>query len=615
MTKKMRIGGACLNQIPMDWSGNLANIKEAITQARNAGIEILCLPELCITGYGCEDMFLSKWVPEKALSKVAEMMPFTQNIAVTLGLPIYLDERIYNCTCFIENTRIVGFYAKQKLANDGVHYEPRWFTSWESGKVIDFDFFGTSIPFGHITVSFNDLKIGFEICEDAWREDRPACHLVNEDVDLILNPSASHFAFGKAEFRENLVVKSSETFNCVYLYANLLGNEAGKMIYDGDILIAQRGELQAKNSRLSFHNFKILGCEIDFNDPAGSEVNLQPDVQGRMQEFSKAAGLALFDYLRKSHNQGFVLSLSGGADSSALAVLVAEAVKSGVEELGFDAFKKKLSVDLKNHDLKSIVNQLLYTAYQGTVNSSEETYLSARELADSVGATFYNWRIDEEISAYQLSIEQAIGRSLDWEKDDITLQNIQARARSPIIWMLANIKRCLLLCTSNRSEGSVGYATMDGDTSGSISPIAGVDKPFILQWLRFAENELGYTGLQRVNSLSPSAELRPQELVQTDEDDLMPYIALVAIETEAIRNRKSPAEVFNLLKHKWPDHALLKLWIIKFFKLWTRNQWKRERFAPGFHLDDFNVDPRSWFRFPILSGGFDEELRELEKMN
>ncbi|MBY0425180.1 MAG: NAD+ synthetase, partial [Cytophagales bacterium] len=178
-------------------------------------------------------------------------------------------------------------------------------------------------------------------------------------------------------------------------------------------------------------------------------------------------------------------------------------------------------------------------------------------------------------------------------------------------WMLANLNNALLITTSNRSEGDVGYATMDGDTSGSIAPIAGVDKSFIRKWLLWAENELGYSELSYVNGLSPSAELRPVEKTQTDESDLMPYDVLRAIEIEAIRNRNSPLGVYQILQgKKLEDDALLKSHIKKFFRLWTRNQWKRERIAPSFHLDDFNVDPRSWCRFPILSGGFEEELEK-----
>lgn len=608
MTKEMIIGGACLNQIPVDWENNLGNIEQAITQAKKENVRILCLPELCITGYGCEDLFLSDWVPTKALDKLRIIVDWTDDIAITVGLPIRIDQAVYNTTCFISNREIKGFYAKQKLANDGVHYEPRWFTPWKSGEIQSFDYNGKSYPFGHISINHDDIEIGFEICEDAWREDRPARdYPVN--IDLILNPSASHFAFKKAEFREDLVCTSSRLLDCVYLYTNLLGNEAGRMIYDGDILIAKKGKLIGRNRRLSFHDYNLLTVEVDFGNEHFKET-IEPNFKSQNEEFTYAAALALFDYLRKSHSKGYVLSLSGGADSSSIATLVAEVIRLGLTELGKEKFEQKLRFKLNSTNPKEIVNQLLTTAYQGTKNSSEETFESAEKLASSIGATFYSWKIDEQVDTAKSTIENAIGRKLTWKDDDITLQNIQARSRSPIIWMLANLNNALLLATSNRSEGDVGYATMDGDTSGSISPIAGVSKSFILQWLKYAETELGYTGLSAVNNLTPTAELRPEDQNQTDEEDLMPYEVLKQIELEAILNGKSPNQILEILTQVY-DKEESKGWIRKFFQLWARNQWKRERYAPSFHFDDFNIDPRSWYRFPILSSGFKEELDQL----
>ncbi|MEP2611560.1 MAG: NAD(+) synthase [Cyclobacteriaceae bacterium] len=613
MDKKIIIGGACLNQVPMDWNNNLRNILGAIAEAKEKGVRVLCLPELCITGYGCEDMFLSSWLAEKALDKLGLIIPETEGIMISVGLPLWFEGQCYNVACLIDNQKILGFYAKQKLANDGVHYEHRWFSSWQAGLKSTFKYLGSSYQFGHFTLDVAGIKIGFEICEDAWREDRPGTHKINEGVGLFLNPSASHFAFGKAEFREKLVLESSEKLDATYLYTNLLGNESGRMIYDGDILIARNGKLIAKNRRLSFKDYNLLYIEVDFASNKNGNEAVMLDHPNQFEEFANAASLALFDYLRKARSKGFVLSLSGGADSSSIAVLVAELVRNGLNELGFDKFKRKIGLNLTEGTREDIVGQILHTAYQGTVNSSAETLNSAKGLAKSIGAQFSQWKIDEEIASYRASIETALGRELSWDADDLALQNIQARARSPIIWMLANIKNCLLLSTSNRSEGDVGYATMDGDTSGSISPIAAVDKSFILSWLQYAEKELGYDGLQHVNSLSPTAELRPQEMHQTDEGDLMPYSVLVNIEKKAIRDKKSPLEVYERLKGQYPDHVLLKQWITKFFRMWSINQWKRERIAPSFHLDDFNVDPRSWCRFPILSGGFQEELDELNQ--
>ncbi len=609
---KLKIGGACLNQIPMDWDNNVSNILSAITEAKKAKIRILCLPELAITGYGCEDMFLSEWVPEKALEKLPEIVTQTDGISVAIGLPLRFEGLLYNTVCYIKDKKVLAFYAKQKLANDGVHYEPRWFTPWSSGVESSFEWMGEHVPFGHLVINDFGINIGFEICEDAWRQDRPGKHPVNQNVDLFLNPSASHYAFGKAAFRENLVVESSELLHCTYLYANLLGNESGRMIYDGDIIIAQHGELKARNRRLSYRNSNILSTEVDFGDPSKTITNILKDDKEAIHEFGRAASLALFDYLRKSRSKGFVLSLSGGADSGCIATLVALMVKYGISELGEEGFINKLSLPLEAGGEKKLVNQLLITAYQGTENSSSETFESAKTLAESIGAKFYHWEIDEEVFSYTHTVEKVLGRELTWEQDDIALQNIQARARSPIIWMFANISGSLLLSTPNRSEGDVGYTTMDGDSSGSISPIAAVSKIFILQWLIYAEKELGYSGLCKVNAQQPTAELRPVEMRQTDENDLMPYKYLVLIEQHAIREKRSPKEVFRKMRKDLENEELLKTYIRRFFQLWSINQWKRERIAPSFHLDDFNIDPRTWCRFPILSGGFKEELKELD---
>ncbi len=622
----MTIAGATLNQTPIDWVNNIAHIKEAIRQAQQQQVDILCLPELCITGYGCEDMFLSDWLYEKVLDLLPELAAACDNITVALGVPLKYQGKNYNTACLIHHQQILGFTAKQHLANDGVHYEPRWFTPWPAHQQATVSVHGQTYPLGDVTYEVHGIKLGFEICEDAWRgEQRPGWEHKKRNVDLILNPSASHFAFEKTLFRERLAVGGSGDFGCAYVFANLLGNEAGRMIYDGEIIIAQHGQLLAKNERFSFQDVNLLTAQVDFDQPLRAEVQPNPDQYEKEIEFVRAETLALFDYQRKSRSNGFVLSLSGGADSSTCAVLVADMVHRGTEELGVEAFLQKLGrVDLQEtwaaedrrpaDALQWITRHILYTAYQGTVNSSEQTLHAARTLAESLGATFYCWKIDDAVTGYTEVVQEALGRDLTWEEDDIALQNVQSRARNPAIWMLANIKNALLITTSNRSEGDVGYATMDGDTSGSIAPIAAVDKQFVLHWLRWAETERGYTGLGPVNRLNPTAELRPLQQEQSDEADLMPYDIMVVIERLAIRDRRPPVEVFRILEEqKLVDRETLKGYVIKFFRLWSRNQWKRERMAPSFHLDDFNVDPRTWCRFPILSGGFQEELEELTR--
>ncbi len=609
---KLKIGGATVNQIPFDWSNNARNIIDAIREARSQGIKILCLPELCITGYGCEDLFLSEWLPERAWDELLHIREFCEDITVSVGLPVRIGNIVYNGACVISNKKIQGITLKQFLARDGVHYEPRWFDPWIAGTSVEIVRGRETIQVGDIIYEAEGIRFGFEICEDGWRnEDRPGHRLFKLGVDLILNPSASHFAMVKSLLREKqVVIDGSLLFECVYVFANLLGNEAGRMIYDGDIIIGQNGQLVAVNDRFSFRAFNVLGTEVDFKDPSQTRIVASSDNKEQNEELAEAISLGLFDYVRKSNANGFVLSLSGGADSSMCAIAVTETIRRAWKELGGDQFCRIMRIP-DCDTWRSAVRLLLSCAYQGTENSSATTFDAAKYLADSIQAEFHHWKIDSEVAAYTSKIEKAIGRKLTWETDDIALQNIQARTRSPIIWMLANVKRAVLITTSNRSEGDLGYATMDGDTSGSFAPIAGLSKPFIIQWLRWAEKALDQPGLSLVNNLQPTAELRPLASQQTDEMDLMPYAILVEIERQAIFHRRSPLQVLGALKTKY-DPVALKTYIRKFFRLWSANQWKRERFAPSLHLDDLNVDPRSWCRFPILSSGFLEELDLLD---
>lgn len=640
--KNIRVAGAALNQIPLDFTGNKDRIIAAIEDARNMQVQLLCLPELCISGYGCEDTFFSEYGSARSLESLAAIIPHTEGITVSVGLPMEYERCMYNVVALVHDRNLVGFVAKQELAGDGIYYEPRWFKPWKEDTIVSFSWNGKEVLFGDLIFEIDGVRIGFEICEDAWNGIRPATrHYVN-NVDLILNPSASNFAFGKTKVREMLVREASRAYQCTYVYSNLLGNESGRIIYDGEILVAQSGELLGRNQRFSFEDHQILPVvvEIDkprlqrkksFNfDPAipdnlvivegsyepvfvdSSQTEL-PQPESKEEEFYLAVTLALFDYMRKSYSRGFVLSLSGGADSSACAVLCAHAILRAEQSLGKGKLLERLGY-LKLDSSGSLVSQVLTCVYQATRNSGDATLESARELAEDLGATFHHWDVEPLHEAYIGLAESAIQRPLEWNKDDITLQNIQARLRSPGIWMLANIHKSLLITTSNRSEAAVGYATMDGDTSGGLAPLGGMDKDSLLEWLRWAESSLPVSGLKYVNSLQPTAELRPAERDQTDEGDLMPYGILDDIEKAAIRDYKSPLEVFQTLQGTYPELEL-KAYIRRFFTLWARNQWKRERYAPSFHLDDANLDPKTWCRFPILNGGYAEALREMDQWN
>ena len=680
----IRLAAAAVNQTPMAWDANSRHIRAALAAARDAGVGILCLPELCITGYGCEDMYFSAGVQATALEMLQELVPDTKGLIACFGLPVFYEGAVYNAAALACDGHLLGLAAKQHLAGDGIHYEPRWFRRWPAGVVGSIEIGGEEFPIGDLLFDCGGVRIGFEICRDAWVADRTGARLAQRGADVLLNPSASHFAFAKQQIRERFVLEGSRAFCVSYAYANLLGNEAGRAIYDGGTLIATGGKMLARGPRFSFADWLLTTAIIDVDCTRRAKAESFPDATPRTatsrememvaaefeygnvsepmgavqmlsgvcsgsnkacqvpghpawetgdyqkeEEFSRAVSLALFDYLRKSRAQSFVVSLSGGADSSTVAVLVHLLVQLGGRELGFDKLAAKLShvstlADALSTDLavgaqaRKLVQRLLTCVYQSTRNSGSQTLHAAETVAEAVGAEFFEWDVNDMVDAYVRTVSTATGHELTWDRDDVALQNIQARARGPGIWLLANLRNALLLTTSNRSEAAVGYATMDGDTCGGLAPIAGIDKAFLLDWLKWMETT-GPAGigplpaLSVVTSLRPTAELRPAAADQTDEDDLMPYRVLDAIERAAIRDKLLPIEVFEAVRPQFPkyDARQMGTWVERFFRLWCRNQWKRERYAPSFHLDDENLDPKTWCRFPILNSGFERELEDL----
>ncbi|MBM4252622.1 MAG: NAD+ synthetase [Deltaproteobacteria bacterium] len=662
----LRVAGATVNQTPLDFNGNRDRIITLIESAKAGGVELLCLPELCLTGYGCEDTFFSLATAAAAEAALIEILPHTRGITVLLGLPHVYYGALYNCAVMVQDGAILGLNAKRVLPREGVHYEPRWFRPWPFGKVVDTVLAGKRVPLGDIRYRFGSLGVAVEICEEAW-DSVPASAAHADAVQLVLNPSASHFALSKYAKREHLVANSSRSLRVSYVYTNLLGLEAGRIIYDGGVLIAEAGEIVTRGARFGFHDGELTCRDINpelasLNKLTGKPVR-EPEAKGpgtasgddairaevvardprdvrrssgqpavtkstqqvsrcatssyrpltRHEEFLFAEMLGLFDYMRKTRSKGYVVSLSGGCDSACCAVLVAQMLAASVAALGLEATCARLHLP-KPHQgtgVKELIASALVCIYQSTAHSGPVTHSAAQALAEELGATWYDASVQPMVEAYVKAAEGLLQRPLTWAADDLSLQNIQARARAPLAWLIANVRQSILLTTSNRSEAAVGYATMDGDTAGGLAPLAGIDKLFLREWLRWAEHScvdgLGHiAALAAVNAQAPTAELRPPSATQRDEDDLMPYAILERIERYLVRDHLGADDILATLRFDFPqiEPKVLTGYLNKFFALWSRNQWKRERYAPAFHIDDESLDPKTWCRFPILSTPF-----------
>jgi len=669
------VGAASINQTVGDWSGNRARIVEVLEAARGRGIRFLVLPEMCIPGYSLGDRLMMRGTLDRSWAMLCDLLPETRGMVALFGLPIRHRDVLYNCVAVCADGALVGLVPKENLATGDVQYENRWFSGWPPGHVETFtDEHGNETPFGSLLFEAKGIgRFGVEVCEDGWKGIRPGSIYALAGAHIIANPSASWFTLGKHRVRRRMVEQISREDKVVYLYTSLLGCDATRLIFDGSVFIAQDGAIIEEARRFLFkENWEIVDHIVDLaslergrmeegswrqqvesmqrsdlgyrptvvrmkgvfstSTPAPSvtpywlagtvsqvadpslnwihEAGLIPRIPRDTDlphiELELALAMALREYTAKCGIKGFALALSGGRDSAMCALLVARMFRYDQPDLDAEA-------------LKAHIHDRFLTAYMATDNSGSKTENAARDLADELGAEFLLGNIQSAVDTHVGLAEQMGGIDLTWENaaHDVTLQNVQARLRGSLIWVFANLRNFLLIATSNKSEAAVGYTTMDGDTSGGISPIADVPKSLIQVWLRWAADFHSVASLESVLGNPATAELRPADRGQTDEDDLMPFAILDQLMYLFVQQGQDPLEMFRTL---WPtvaddyyggDAKLFAADIAKFVKLFCRAQWKRERFAISFRVTAFDLDPKTGFRFPPVQAPFTEELADL----
>ncbi len=654
------VAAASLNQTVGDWSGNVARILAAVSAARARGARLLALPEMCIPGYSLGDRLMMRGTLERSLDALAAVLPATSGLVVLVGLPYRHRDVLYNVVAVCADGRLVGLVPKENLATGDVQYENRWFSGWPRGHVETTEVFGAEVPFGALLFDAEGLgRFGVEVCEDGWKGLRPGSIYALGGAHMIVNPSASWFTLGKHRVRRNMVEQISREDHVVYLYTSLLGCDATRLVFDGSVFVAQDGAILAEGRRFVFdEDFVLVDRVVDLGGlertrleegswrqqvesmlrgdygPAPRVVRIEgsfgtdrppPAVEpywlaGTTErapdpslshlaerglipsepterdlphlELELALAMALREYRKKCGIRGFALALSGGRDSTMVGLLVARA-------LAYDR------PDLRGEALKAHVRTCFTTAYMATENSGTQTREAARSFAAEIGAKHLDAEIQEAIDTHVMLARRLTGEDLSWgnPRHDIPLQNVQARLRGSLIWMVANLESYLLLATSNKSEAAVGYATMDGDTSGGLSPIADVPKSLVGVWLEWAERFHGLRSLGLVTRTPATAELRPPDRKQTDEDDLMPFFVLDQLMFHFVQRGQDPLEMFRTM---WPamseryghDPRAFAAHVKKFVRMFCAAQWKRERFAISFRVAAFDLDPKTGFRFP-----------------
>ena len=676
----VNVATVALNQTVGDWNGNRRRIVEAVEKAKEEGARLVVLPEMCVSGYSLGDRLLMQGTLTRSWKIVEQLSQQITGCLAIVGFPFQFQDALYNATAVVGNGRIWGIVPKENLATGDVEYESRWYASWLSTRIETYTTSsGQEIPIGGLVFQAKGIgKFAIEVCEDGWKGIRPGSRYALAGAKILCNPSASWFTIGKQKVRRNMILQTSREDICAYAYTSLLGCDSTRLIFDGASFIAAGGSMLAEGKRFVFtENIVVTTVSVDVASLERSRLEMGswrqqasqlhqgiygqtpplvridghfvsiPKVQagsasvywrqdsslsidpslGHLEflwkaelnayhlphlELELALSMALREYLQKAGVRKVALALSGGRDSTMCAILLARMLVYTHPTLT-DAERQ-----IKMHNL-------LVTAYMGTTNSGSTTRTAAKSLAEEIGALHYDGHIQDAMDTHLKVFAEMTGVQLDWNtpSHDIPLQNVQARLRGSLIWMVANIHNALLITTSNKSEVAVGYTTMDGDTSGGLAPIADVPKSLVIEWLDWARDFHQYEALNIVTSIPSTAELRPQESAQTDEDDLMPFFILDQLMYWVIQMGLEPKEVCQRMWSEIELHhedtpvyqgytlKLLGEQIELFMKKLCFAQWKRERFAISFRVTSFDLDPKTGFRFPPIQAPFIEELADM----
>jgi NAD+ synthase (glutamine-hydrolysing) len=554
----MRLALAQINTVVGDLDGNRDRILGALEEARGAGADLVLLPELAVTGYPPEDLLLRPGFLRAAARSLAEIARATRDLVALIGTP-QLDGDLFNACAVCAQGEVKAVYRKRFLPNYGVFDEDRYFAR---GRDL-------------LLLRFGEAFVGPTICEDIWQPGPPATDLALAGASLIANISASPFHVGKERERHEMLATRARDNACFVAFCNAVGAQ-DELIFDGhSVVLDDEGRVLARAPGFEEH---LLLAELELatvvgrrlrdvrrralaqereSPPAAEVVDLgapPPARDGKpaapslapllneLEQMRRALELGLGDYVRKNGFREIVIGVSGGIDSALTAALAVEAL--GPESVHCVSMPSRYS--------------------------SDETRLDARRLAENLGASFLELPIDEIVTAF----ESTLAEPFDGREPDLAEENLQARARGVLLMALSNKFGWLVVATGNKSELSVGYATLYGDMAGGFALLKDMYKTDVYRLAQHLNARAGRELIPRsVIERAPTAELRPD---QRDEDSLPPYAELDRVLEAYVELDRSREEL--VLDGFEPDVVERAIAMI------DRAEYKRRQTPPGVKL-------------------------------
>ncbi len=530
----LKIALAQINILVGDIAGNADKIIHTVIHARDQLIaDIVVFPELTITGYPPEDLLLRADFINQCEKAVKKIVSEVSGIDVVLGCPEQVQDKLFNSAFVIRERKIIARYRKNKLPNYGVFDEHRYF---DSGQEI-------------CIFTRSGSRLGLTICEDIWETDVVEQYH-DAGVDILLTLNASPFHSGKILERENIVRERVKASGIPLVYVNQIGGQ-DELVFDGaSFVMDSDGQVVFRAQEFAEQTSVVEFVE---NQPIKSHcAPLYNEVSSDYQ----ALVLGIKDYVNKNGFQGAILGLSGGIDSALVLALA-------VDALG----KEKVT---------AVLMPSRYTQQMSIDDAEAE--------ANALGVNYHLIPIEPAVQAF----ESMLADIFVGTPKDATEENIQARCRGIVLMALSNKQGKILLTTGNKSEMSVGYATLYGDMAGGFAPIKDVPKLLVYKLANY-RNSISQVIPERVITRPPSAELAPD---QVDEDSLPPYSILDPILEMYVEQDKSAEEI---MAAGFPRKD-----VIRAISLVDRNEYKRRQSPPG-----IRITPRAFGRdrrYPITSG-------------
>ena len=606
-----------------DVAYNVQEIEKLIALADGQGVELLCFPELSLTGYTCQDLFQEQLLIMKSEEGLLRLLDFTRqlDIVCVVGLPVQAGGLLLNCAAVIQGGALLGVVPKTYLPNYGEFYEKRWFASSQDLNATNIYLAGTPITLSAEPKLFQmgDVKFGVEICEDVWAPIPPSNNLTMAGADIIVNLSASDELIGKHRYLRSLLAQQSARTMSGYVYASSgFGESTQDVVYGGNAMIFENGRLLVEGDRFSFQpqlkstqidverlrteryaNSTFINAQrgahaaiIPAKTPIGKDfvltrsVNPHPfipaneEMSDSCEEILNIQTSGLAKRLIHTHCEHVVLGISGGLDSTlALLVCVRTFDKMGLDRKGI------IGVTMPGF------------------GTTDRTHDNAASLMQSLG-----------ISQMEISIAAAVTQHFadighDASIHDATYENSQARERTQILMDLANKCNALVVGTGDLSELALGWATYNGDHMSMYGVNGGVPKTLIQYLVRYNAQLPQFAAvhdtLLDIVDTPISPELTPADeegnIKQKTEDLVGPYELHDFFLYYMLRFGFRPAKIYMLAQRAFDgiyDDSTIKKWLTTFCRRFFSQQFKRSCLPDGPKVGSISLSPRGDWRMP-----------------